>query len=142
VPGVVGNITFDCESPNRVADFWCAVLGYVKQDVSELPLNDDPSSPLYRDSFAAALHPAGRWVGPRLFFQRVPEGKTVKNRLHIDVNVGDEATMEAEADRLVGLGARRVQRYEEHDEVWIWMEDVEGNEFCIQPGSLPPGASG
>jgi hypothetical protein len=140
--GVIGNITFDCASPNRVADFWCEVLGYVKQDVSHLALNDDPESPLYRDGFAAALHPAGRWAGPRLFFQRVPEGKSVKNRLHLDVNVRDEAAMEAEADRLVALGARRVRQYDENDETWIWMEDVEGNEFCVQPGPVPEGFSG
>jgi len=128
--GVIGNITFDCTSPNRVADFWCEVLGYVKQDVS------------YGDDFAAALHPAGRWAGPRLFFQRVPEGKAVKNRLHLDVNVRDEAAMEAEADRLAALGATRVRRYDEDGEQWIWMEDVEGNEFCVQPGPVPEGFSG
>jgi hypothetical protein len=127
--GVVGNITFDCASPTRVADFWCSVLGYVKEADSD-------------EHSAAARHPAGRWAGPRLYFQRVPEGKSAKNRLHIDVNVRDEAAVEAEAERLCALGARRVRRYEEGGEVWVWMEDVEGNEFCIQPGPLPEAPAG
>jgi hypothetical protein len=79
-------------------------------------------------------------VGPRLFFQRVPEGKVVKNRLHLDVRVGtglvgDErlAALEAECARLVALGAVRVQLLlaDGVNESCIAMQDIEGHEFCL-----------
>ncbi|MPV88141.1 VOC family protein, partial [Georgenia ruanii] len=79
-------------------------------------------------------------VGPRLFFQRVPEGKVVKNRVHLDVRVGrglvgDErlAALEAECARLVGLGAARVRllRADGVNESCLVMQDIEGNEFCL-----------
>jgi len=87
-------VTFDCVQPVRVARFWCEVLGYVEEV--------DPDAPLLGDSpWAACVDPTG--VGPRLFFQRVPEGKVAKNRLHLDVRVGTGlvgeervATLEAE----------------------------------------------
>ena len=120
-------VTFDCAEPERVARFWCDVLGYVLADGVE------PQGP-----WAACVDPAG--VGPRLFFQRVPEGKVVKNRVHLDVRtatglVGDEriAILEAECARLVALGATRVQLLpaNDEDESIILMQDVEGNEFCL-----------
>jgi len=86
----------------------------------------------------ACVDPAG--VGPRLFFQRVPEGKVVKNRVHLDVRVGvglvgaDRlATLEAECARLVELGAARVRLLPAGDgeESCIVMQDIEGNEFCL-----------
>ena len=79
-------------------------------------------------------------VGPRLYFQRVPEGKVVKNRVHLDVRVGtglvgDErlAVLEAECTRLVALGAVRGQLLiaDEENESCQVMQDVEGNEFCL-----------
>ena len=79
--------------------------------------------------------------GPRLFFQRVPEGKTAKNRLHLDVRAapgleGDArmAALEAECDRLVALGAGRIRRSEPAPPMsqgFIVMSDPEGNEFCL-----------
>lgn len=95
-------------------------------------------SPERRDAWFACSDPDG--VGPRLFFQRVPEGKVVKNRVHLDVRVGTGlvgaerlATLEAERDRLVALGATcvRVMLADEEDESCIVMQDVEGNEFCL-----------
>ena len=86
----------------------------------------------------ASQDPEG--VGPRLFFQRVPESKTVKNRVHLDVRVGTGLTgeervaaLEAEADRLEELGARRVRllRADGFNESCLVMQDVEGNEFCL-----------
>ena len=86
----------------------------------------------------ACVDPAG--VGPRLFFQRVPEGKVVKNRVHLDVRagtglVGDErlAVLEAECERLVALGATQIQvlRADGFDESCIVMQDIGGNEFCL-----------
>ncbi|MFE2709849.1 VOC family protein, partial [Streptomyces mirabilis] len=82
----------------------------------------------------------GSGVGPRLFFQRVPEGKVVKNRLHLDVRVGTGlvgeervAALEAECARLVALGAVRVRllRADGHNESCLLMQDIEGNEFCL-----------
>jgi hypothetical protein len=85
------------------------------------------------------VDPEGK--APRIFFQRVPEGKTVKNRVHLDLNVGGgtrvqleqrKPRVEAEAERLVGLGARRVRAFEKMGEYWVAMLDPEGNEFDIQ----------
>jgi glyoxalase superfamily protein len=135
-------VTFDCANPRAVAEFWKSVLGYV-----------DPPVPAGFDSWDAyeASLPAERqgatWacqdpegVGPRLFFQRVPEGKTVKNRLHLDVRVGvgltgDErvTALETEGARLLALGARRLHLLpaDDEDEACLVMQDVEGNEFCL-----------
>lgn len=135
-------LTFDCADPERVARFWCEVLGYV---VPPAPRGFasweefDRSLPAERQGSAfACVDPEG--VGPRLFFQRVPEGKVVKNRLHVDVRVGTGlvgeerlAALEAECARLLALGASRVQllRADGFNESCLVMQDVEGNEFCL-----------
>lgn len=118
-------VTFDSADPERVARFWCEVLGYVMP-----PHSDGPAS--------ACADPTG--VGPRLYFQRVPEDKVVKNRVHLDVRIGTGlvgaqrlAALEAECARLVPLGAVRVRLLpaDEENESCIVMQDVEGNEFCL-----------
>jgi len=136
-------VTFDCADPRALSLFWNDVIGY------ELP----PPPPGFDswDAFAETLPPEQRnmasasqdphGVGPRLFFQQVPEGKSVKNRLHLDVRAapgleGDErmAALEAECERLVGLGASRQQRFEPAPPMsggHIIMQDPEGNEFCL-----------
>ena len=135
-------VTFDCADPQRVARFWCEALGYV---VPPPPQGFDSwddfdrSLPAERQGAAfACIDPTG--VGPRLFSQRVPEGKVVKNRLHLDLRVGtglvgDErvAALEAECARLVPLGASRVQLLlaDGFDESCLVMQDIEGNEFCL-----------
>ncbi|WP_410617007.1 VOC family protein [Amycolatopsis sp. lyj-109] len=114
-------VTFDCADPERVARFWCEVLGY------EL-----------HSSGVACSDPTG--VGPRLYFQRVPEGKVVKNRVHLDVRVGTGlvgeerlAALEAECVRLIPLGAVRGQLLlaDHENESCLNMQDIEGNEFCL-----------
>ncbi|MFH9075492.1 VOC family protein [Streptomyces alboflavus] len=135
-------VTFDCAEPERVARFWCEVLGYVAPKPPEgfTTWDDYHQSlpPEQRDSWFACSDPSG--VGPRLYFQRVPEGKVAKNRVHLDVRagtglVGEErlATLEAECARLVALGAVRVRLLpaDEENESCIVMQDVEGNEFCL-----------
>ncbi|HZX09180.1 VOC family protein [Kribbella sp.] len=135
-------ITFDCADPQRVARFWCEVLGYVVPEPPEgFASWDEYERTLPAEqagSWFACTDPTGE--GPRLFFQRVPEGKVVKNRVHLDVRVGtgmvgDErlAALEAERDRLVALGATEVllQRADGINESCIWMNDVEGNDFCL-----------
>ncbi|MBM2620674.1 VOC family protein [Actinoplanes sp. LDG1-06] len=121
-------VTFDCREPARVGRFWCEVLGYV-------PVAAPPES---QESAFACVDPTGK--GPRLYFQRVPEGKVVKNRLHLDVRVGSGlvgaerlAALEAESARLVALGATRGQLLlaDGVNESCQNMHDVEGNEFCL-----------
>ncbi|MDI5979420.1 VOC family protein [Amycolatopsis magusensis] len=117
-------VTFDCADPDRLARFWCEVLGY------ELPPSEGPAS--------ACADPSG--VGPRLYFQRVPESKVVKNRVHLCVRAGTGlvgaerlAALEAESARLTALGAvqQRVLYADEENESCIVMQDIEGNEFCL-----------
>lgn len=135
-------VTFDCAEPERVARFWCEVLGYVVPPPPEgfATWGDfDHSLPSERRGSAfACVDPSG--VGPRLFFQRVPEGKAVKNRLHLDVRVGTGlvgeerlAALEAECARLLALGAVRVRLLtaDGYNESCLVMQDVEGNEFCL-----------
>ena len=135
-------VTFDCEQPERVARFWCEVLGYVVPPAPEGFASweefDRALPPAEQGSAFACVDPAG--VGPRLFFQRVPEGKVVKNRVHLDVRVGTGlvgeerlAALEAECARLLPLGASRVRLLvaDEHNESCLVMQDVEGNEFCL-----------
>ena len=135
-------VTFDCAQPERVARFWCEVLGYVVPPPPEgfASWEDYERSlpPEQHGSAFACVDPTG--VGPRLFFQRVPEGKVVKNRVHLDVRVGTGlvgeerlAALEAECARLLPLGATRVRLLEadEENESCLVMQDVEGNEFCL-----------
>ncbi|NHC22270.1 VOC family protein [Nocardioides sp. IC4_145] len=135
-------VTFDCAEPERVARFWCEVLGYVVPPPPpgfESWADFDASLPAeHQGSAFACVDPTG--AGPRLFFQRVPEGKVAKNRVHLDVRVGtglvgDErlAALEAEQERLTGLGATHVRTMlaDGFDESCIVMQDIEGNEFCL-----------
>ena len=135
-------VTFDCADPERVGLFWCEVLGYVVPPPPEGFASweeVDRSLPAERQGSAFACEdPTG--VGPRLYFQRVPEGKVVKNRVHLDVRVGSGlvgeerlAALEAECARLLDLGATRVRLLtaDEFNESCLVMQDVEGNEFCL-----------
>ncbi|MEU9798937.1 VOC family protein [Streptomyces sp. NPDC051000] len=135
-------ITFDCAEPERVARFWCEVLGYVVPPPPEgCATWDDFNAalpPEQRGSAFAVVDPSG--VGPRMYFQRVPEGKVVKNRLHLCVRVGTGlvgeerlAALEAECARLIPLGATRFRLLlaDEDNESCLVMQDVEGNEFCL-----------
>ncbi|MEV0573321.1 MULTISPECIES: VOC family protein [unclassified Streptomyces] len=135
-------VTFDCADPERVARFWCEVLGYVVPPPPEGFAGWDEFNqslpPERQGADFACVDPTG--VGPRMYFQRVPEGKAVKNRVHLDVRVGaglvgEErlAALEAECARLVPLGAVRgqLQLADEENESCLGMQDVEGNEFCL-----------
>ncbi|MEU7225610.1 VOC family protein [Streptomyces chrestomyceticus] len=135
-------VTFDCADPERVARFWCEVLGYVvpppPEGFATWDEFDRSQPPERRGSAFVCQDPSG--VGPRMYFQRVPEGKVVKNRVHLDVRagtglVGEErvAALEAEGARLVALGAVRVRLLpaDEENESCLCMQDVEGNEFCL-----------
>jgi catechol 2,3-dioxygenase-like lactoylglutathione lyase family enzyme len=139
-------VTFDCADPAALAAFWCAALGYRVQppppgfESWQSALDAWGVPPEEHNSRSAALPPEGE-TGPRLFFQRVPEGKTAKNRVHLDVRVapgtkGDErmAALDAEAARLVARGATRVRRVDPDGRMetgFVVMQDPEGNEFCL-----------
>ncbi|MFI8090784.1 VOC family protein [Streptomyces sp. NPDC086080] len=132
-------VTFDCAEPERLARFWCEVLGYVVSPPTGFATWDDFNRSRFPDdegAWCACGDPSG--VGPRLFFQRVPEGKVVKNRLHLDVRVGTGlvgeerlAALEAECARLIPLGAVRVRLLYDGTDSCIVMQDIEGNEFCL-----------
>ncbi|WP_019137248.1 VOC family protein [Cellulomonas massiliensis] len=136
-------VTFDAHDPRALGEFWAQVLGYRSQDPPagfgtwEEFLEHVGVPPEERDSAWAVIDPEG--VGPRLFFQRVPEGKTAKNRVHLDVNVAAAVEapqrpelVRARARELVALGARQVDEREKMGEFWVVMTDPEGNEFCLQ----------
>lgn len=145
-------VTFDAHDPVALSYFWRDALGYVHPAPPgrKIPEGVDPFS--VWDEFLASIgvpeserrrssaleDPEGN--GPRLYFQQVPEPKTAKNRVHLDLRAapgleGDErmAALEVECDRLVALGAERLRRLEddELDAGCIVMADPEGNEFCL-----------
>lgn len=146
-------VTFDAHDPQALSSFWRDALGYVHPGPPgvELPEGADPLAAWAdflerigvpkeeRNSRSAIEDPDGR--GPRIFFQQVPEGKTAKNRVHLDVRAapglrGEErmAALEAACERLVSLGATRVRRYEPEPPMsagHLVMTDPEGNEFCL-----------
>lgn len=146
-------VTFDAHDPEALSSFWRDALGYVHPAPPGVDLAEG-ADPLAawdefldkagvpkeeRNSASALEDPDG--VGPRIFFQRVPEGKVAKNRMHLDVRAapglqGKErmAALEAECDRLVALRATRIQRFEPDlpkSAGFIVMTDPEGNEFCL-----------
>ncbi|NEA23970.1 VOC family protein [Actinomadura bangladeshensis] len=138
-------ITFDCADPAGLAAFWAEALGYRLQDPPGNFASWDEAlaamgvPPERRNDASALTDPDG--AGPRLFFQRVPEGKQAKNRVHLDVRAapgldGDARmkALEAEAERLVSHGATRLQRHDPAPPLGaghIVMADPEGNEFCL-----------
>ncbi|MGH8892837.1 MAG: VOC family protein [Actinomycetes bacterium] len=135
-------VVFDCARPQQQAEFWAAALGYVVQPP---PPGYDSWPDLLRemgvpedqwDSRSAVVDPDGG--RPRIFFQRVPEAKAVKNRVHLDIQVGPgiaaaerPAMVRDEVTRLTGLGARQDRVMDEMGEHWVVMIDPEGNEFCV-----------
>ena len=138
-------VTFDCADPDRLAHFWAIALDYQMQppptgyDSWEAFLQAQNVPREVWDSMSAVTDPAG--VGPRLLFQRVPEGKTVKNRVHLDVNIGGdlqtppqvrEERVAAHAARLIEAGATQVAEMRQQGGYWRIMTDLEGNEFCLQ----------
>jgi Glyoxalase-like domain len=119
-------LAIDCADPAGLARFWCSVLDYEVQHEDEEAVTI--GSPIVPEG-KSCLGP----VPPTLTFAQVPEGKTVKNRLHIDVNPADRAQDE-EVSRLLGLGARYADVGQGPDVSWVVMADPEGNEFCVLAG--------
>lgn len=109
----LANVTFDCDDVLRVSGFWSAAL--------DRPLDPDPNE------FFASIGITDA-QSPNWFFAKVPESKTVKNRVHVDLAADDR---KAELARLVDLGATRGRDYDEWGHSWTVMADPEGNEFCL-----------
>jgi hypothetical protein len=137
-------VTFDANNPTTLADFWLDALSYERPS----PPDDfdtwdafalDKGIPAEDwDRFDALVDPDGD--GPRLFFQKVPEGKASKNRVHLDLKAADpdsdaaaqRIAVDAEVGRLVGIGATKIEDFNEPGfGVWTVMNDPEGNEFCV-----------
>jgi hypothetical protein len=138
-------VVFDCADPDRVARFWAEALHYALQP----PPTGYES---WEDWLRAHDIPEDQWnmasavvdpdkSGPRIYFQRVPEPKTVKNRVHLDLNVGGgpgtpleerKRRVDTEVQRLRGLGATTLRAQAERGEYCVVMQDPESNEFCVQ----------
>ncbi len=142
------SLTIDCSDPDRLTSFWADALGYKLKDP---PAGFDdwltyfrsigvPEEELQGATAVYLVDPEG--VGPQIFFQEVPEPKVVKNRVHLDLDVGGgrdvplptrRERVNAEADRLVGAGATRLRVSDEEvaNHYFVVMQDPEGNEFCL-----------
>ena len=108
-------LVVDAGDPPKLAEFWMAVLGW------------QPTG-RYGDTVVEIADPGG--VGPTLTFVPVPDGRSGKNRLHIDVNPTG-CDQDEEVERLIDLGARRVDVGQGADKSWVVLADPEGNEFCV-----------
>ena len=106
-------VTFDCADPRLLSSFWSGVTGY-------MPVAEE-------DDFAALAAPDERGVRGILFW-RVPEPKAAKSRMHVDLA---SKNPQDEIERLIGLGAQKVEHREGNGTSWTVMLDPEGNEFCI-----------
>jgi hypothetical protein len=138
-------VTFDAADPESLAEFWAAALGYIVQPPpAGFNSWDDWAHKMgipeenWNDA-RALVDPDGE--KPRIFFQRVPEGKKAKNRVHLDVNAGGGPdvdhtdrihAVDQHVDDLIDLGATRVEAVTQRGEYWVVMQDPEGNEFCVQ----------
>jgi predicted enzyme related to lactoylglutathione lyase len=112
----IDTLTIDCHDPQLVADFWCLALDYRLVDIddhdAEIAPNEGP--------------------GLTMLFQHVPEGKEVKNRLHLDIRAS--GSMDEEVERIEAIGGATIRRVDEGGSFWTVMADPEGNEFCILRG--------
>ncbi|HSO51228.1 MAG TPA: VOC family protein [Actinomycetes bacterium] len=140
-------VTIDCADPGRLARFWATALGYRLEEPpdgfaswQEYWVSRGLPPEEVEDGYDSIVDPDG--VGPRVWFQPVPEAKVVKNRVHLDLNVGGGRTaplaerrrrVDTEAYRLVAAGATRFRVLSEEgvDHYGVVMQDPEGNEFCL-----------
>jgi catechol 2,3-dioxygenase-like lactoylglutathione lyase family enzyme len=119
MPSRIAVIAIDAVRPRMVADFWCDVLGWHVVDED--------------DGVISIAPPDGAW--PTIDVLGVAEGKAVKNRLHLDLRADGVATRD-ELERLLSLGARRVDVGQGPDVSWVVLGDPEGNEFCLLSRSV------
>ncbi len=136
-------ITIDARDTRALSGFWALALGYVPEpppggyDSWETWAREQGVPPESMDLYAAIVDPDAR--RPRVLFQKVPEDKAAKNRMHLDVHVGGREmpaaervqVRDAKVAELVAAGARELARYEEFGSSWVVLQDPEGNEFCV-----------
>jgi Glyoxalase-like domain len=135
---VLNNITFACENPVELSEFWEAVLGYVRPTFPpefEAKIQEQiDAGELDPTGWAMLLHPDG--VGPRLLFQRRAKTPTESIPIHLDLGSSDP---QAELERLLSLGATQVETKSHtiagFTETWTVLRDPEGNAFCLNHGS-------
>ncbi|MGY1600743.1 VOC family protein [Geodermatophilus sp. SYSU D00815] len=134
-------VVIDCARPHELADWWAEALGwqvepqdeaFIRRMVeaghaTEADTTTHRGALVWREGAAITSPDPGR---PRVLFQLVPEAKTVKNRVHLDLRVGDERR-EAEIARLVAAGATELHRGSQGPHAWATLADPEGNEFCV-----------
>jgi catechol 2,3-dioxygenase-like lactoylglutathione lyase family enzyme len=131
-------LAVDAHDLRKLADFWCAVLGYKiieeREDVIEIGPEQLPEGwgPEFLETWKARLR--ANPAAPTIVFVPVPEHKTVKNRIHIDVSPID--SQEEEVERLLALGATKAD-IGQGDVKWTVMRDPEGNEFCVLRSLAP-----
>jgi len=134
-------VTIDSAAPHPLADWWAEALGWEREPTDEAFVRRmvDEGHASESDTMrhngelvwaegAAIRHPAGD--APRMLFQLVPEPKTVKNRVHLDVRVGAE-NIDAEVARLTARGATVLHSGQQGPHSWVTIADPEGNELCI-----------
>lgn len=134
-------VTFDATEPHALADWWAETLGwpvepsnedFIRRMIAEGHASDDDTTYhrgrlVWREG-AAINPPDGN--GPRVLFQLVPEAKTVKNRVHLDVRVGDDPVDDV-VERLVSRGATRLHEGHQGPHRWVTLADPGSNEFCV-----------
>jgi len=134
-------VVIDCAAPHELAGWWAEALGWEveAQDEAFIRRMIDAGHASEADTITyngALVWKEGAAINspdpnrPRVLFQLVPEGKTVKNRLHLDLRVGAERR-EAEVGRLVAAGATELHRGSQGPHEWATLADPEGNEFCV-----------
>ena len=142
-------VTVDCADPHTLADWWAETLGwevesqdedFIRRMISECHAVDDDTTLhngklVWREG-SAITHPEGTKRAPRLLFQLVPEAKTVKNRLHLDVRIGADG-VDAVVAGLVARGATKLHTGHQGPHMWVTVADPEGNEFCVSRSAAP-----
>jgi hypothetical protein len=136
-------VTIDCADPHTLADWWADALGwqvepsdeaFIRSMIAQGYATEDQTTThngtLVWKTGQAILHPDGLERAPRVLFQLVPEGKTVKNRVHLDVRVAPDDQTEV-VQRLLAKGATFLHEGRQGPNTWTTLADPEGNELCI-----------
>jgi hypothetical protein len=143
-------VAVDCADPHTLADWWAETLGwqvepsdeeFIRRMISagyaaESDTTRHNGVLVWKDG-AAIRHPDGLQRAPRLLFQQVPEPKTVKNRMHLDVRIGAD-DVESTVASLVARGAKFLHNGQQGPHTWVTLADPEGNEFCVSESAKPP----
>ena len=135
-------VAIDCDDPHELATWWAEALGWEVEPQDEVFIQSMVDQGFAQESEvrtyrgnrvwaagAAINHPGGNM--PRFLFQKVPEVKSVKNRVHWDLRSPHGQATTEDVERLVTMGARRIGEGQQGPHSWVVLADPEGNEFCI-----------